>query len=225
MAKERIVIIEDDPAIRDLIRYNLEKNGFSVEGFINGYDGMEYLSKMPANLLILDLMLPDIDGFEICRELRSKEQTKNLPIIILTAKGEEVDRVLGLELGADDYIVKPFSPRELIARIKAILRRTTSEETTEEVLRFNELVMDVKKHKIFYNEKEINLSATEFKILHTLMKSPGRVFTRDNLLDAISKTILDRNIDVHITNLRKKLGTGGRFIKTIRGVGYKLDSE
>ncbi|MEO0127980.1 MAG: response regulator [candidate division WOR-3 bacterium] len=225
MAKERIVIIEDDPAILDLVRYNLEKNGFLVEGFANGFDGLNYLSKNPADLLILDLMLPDIDGFEICKELRAKQQTKNLPIIILTAKGEEVDRVLGLELGADDYIVKPFSPRELIARIKAILRRTTSEKTTEEIFKFDELVMDVKKHKVFYKEKEIDLSATEFRILYTFMKNPGRVFTRDNLLDVIGKTILDRNIDVHITNLRKKLGPGGKFIKTVRGVGYKLDLE
>ncbi len=225
MAREKIVVIEDDPAILDLIRFNLEKNGFSVEGFINGYEGLNYLVKNPADLLILDLMLPDIDGFEICKEVRVREQTKKLPIIILTAKGEEVDRVLGLELGADDYIVKPFSPRELIARIKAILRRTISEETTEEVLKFNELVMGVKKHKVFYKEREIDLSATEFKILYCLMKNPGRVFTRDNLLDVIGKTILDRNIDVHITNLRKKLGPGGNFIKTIRGVGYKLDSE
>ncbi len=225
MAKQRIVIIEDDPAILDLIRYNLEKNGFLVEGFANGYEGLEYLLKNQAHLLILDLMLPDIDGFEICKEIRARTETKNLPIIMLTARGEEVDRVLGLELGADDYIIKPFSPRELIARIKAVLRRTTSEETNEEILKFEALTMDKKKHKVFYKEKEIDLSATEFKILYNLMKNPGRVFTRDNLLDAIGKTILDRNIDVHITNLRKKIGPGGKFIKTVRGVGYKLSWE
>ncbi|MGB9722142.1 MAG: response regulator [bacterium] len=225
MVRAKIVIIEDDPSILELIQYNLEKNGFSAECFANGYEGLEYLLNNPADLLILDLMLPEVDGFEICKELRAKEKTKNLPIIILTAKGEEVDRVLGLELGADDYIVKPFSPRELIARIKAILRRKTPEETLAEILKFDELVMDLKKYKVFYREKEINLSATEFKILHTFMKNPSRVFTRNNLLDALGKLILDRNIDVHITNLRKKLGPGGKFIKTVRGVGYKLDLE
>lgn len=220
--RTEVVIIEDDTAILDLIKYNLEKHGYSAKGFTSGYDGLEYILKNPPALLILDLMLPDIDGFEICKELKSNQKTKNLPIIILTAKGEEIDRILGLELGADDYIVKPFSPRELIARVKAVLRRY-QQKITEEVLRFKNLNLDKEMHKVFLNDKEINLTATEFKILFTLMQNPGRVFTRDNLLDVLGKLVLDRNIDVHITKLRKKLGPAGAYVKTIRGVGYKLD--
>ncbi|MGQ9817567.1 MAG: response regulator [bacterium] len=220
--KTEIVIIEDDTAILDLIKYNLEKNGYSTQGFTSGYDGLNYILKHPPALLILDLMLPDIDGLEICKELKNNQRTKNLPIIILTAKGEEIDRILGLELGADDYIVKPFSPRELIARIKAILRRH-HEQMTEEILNFKNLTLDKTRHKVFLDDREIFLTATEFKILFTLLKNPGRVFTRNNLLDALDKLILDRNIDVHITKLRKKLGSAGDYIKTIRGVGYKLD--
>lgn len=220
--KTEVVIIEDDIAILDLIKYNLEKNGYPTRGFTNGYDGLDYILKHPPALLILDLMLPDIDGFEICKDLKNNQKTKNIPIIILTAKSEEVDRVLGLELGADDYIIKPFSPRELIARIKAVLRRY-EQQRGEEVLRFKNLTLDKDKHKVFLDEKEIDLTATEFKILFTLIKNPGRVFTRNNLLDALNKLILDRNIDVHITRLRKKLGSVGPYIKTVRGVGYKLD--
>lgn len=220
--KTEIVIIEDDTAILDLIKYNLGKNGYSAQGFTSGYDGLNYILKHPPALLILDLMLPDIDGLEICKELKNNQRTKNLPIIMLTAKGEEMDRILGLELGADDYIVKPFSPRELIARIKAILRRH-HEQMTEEILNFKNLFLDMERHKVFLDDKEIILTATEFKILFTLLKNPGRVFTRNNLLDALDKLILDRNIDVHITKLRKKLGSAGDYIKTIRGVGYKID--
>jgi DNA-binding response OmpR family regulator len=224
--KKKIVVIEDDQAILDLVIYNLQKNGFQTEGFTSGYDGLNFLLKNPADLLILDLMLPDIDGFELCKELKNQEKTKNLPIIILTAKTEEADRVLGLELGADDYIIKPFSPRELVARVKAVLRRSRIAEPEEvKVYKFEGLVVDTNKHKVYFKQQEIELTATEFSILLNLIKHPGRVYTRNNLLDALDKTILDRNIDVHITNLRKKLGPGGRFIKTIRGVGYKLDAE
>lgn len=222
--KKRIVVIEDDQAILDLVIYNLQKNGFLTQGFTNGYDGLNFLLKNPSDLLILDLMLPDVDGFELCKELKNQEKTKSLPIIILTAKTEEADRILGLELGADDYIIKPFSPRELVARVKAVLRRLKTTES-EELYRFQELTVDPNKYKVYFKQQEIELTATEFSILLNLIKHPGRVYTRDNLLDALDKTILDRNIDVHITNLRKKLGPGGRFIKTIRSVGYKLDAE
>ncbi len=220
--KTEVVIIEDDTAILDLIKYNLEKNGYSTQGFTSGYEGLEYILMNPPAILILDLMLPDIDGFEICKELKNNQKTKNLPIIILTAKGEEVDRILGLELGADDYIVKPFSLRELVARVKAVLRRY-QQQTCEEVLRFKNLTVDKERHKVYLDDKEIDLTATEFKILFTLMQNPSRVFTRDNLLDVLGKLVLDRNIDVHITKLRKKLGPAGAYIKTVRGVGYKLD--
>jgi len=224
--KKKIVVIEDDQAILDLVIYNLQKNGFLTEGFTSGYDGLNFLLRNPSDLLILDLMLPDIDGFELCKEFKSQEKTKNLPIIILTAKTEEADRVLGLELGADDYIIKPFSPRELVARVKAVLRRSESIKSEQvELYKFEDLVVDTNKHKVYFKQQEIELTATEFSILLTLIKHPGRVYTRNNLLDSLDKTILDRNIDVHITKLRKKLGPAGRFIKTIRGVGYKLDAE
>ncbi len=224
--KKKIVVIEDDQAILDLVIYNLQKNGFLTEGFTSGYDGLNFLLRNPSDLLILDLMLPDIDGFELCKELKSQVKTKNLPIIILTAKTEEADRVLGLELGADDYIIKPFSPRELVARVKAVLRRSESIESEQvELYKFEDLVVDTNKHKVYFKQQEIELTATEFSILLALIKHPGRVYTRNNLLDFLDKTILDRNIDVHITKLRKKLGPAGRFIKTIRGVGYKLDAE
>lgn len=220
---KKIVIIEDDKSILELLKVNLEKEGFITRTFIRGADGLEHLQKHSADLLILDLMLPDIGGIEICKELRAAEKTRFLPIIILTAKGDEVDKVLGLELGADDYIVKPFSPRELIARIKAIFRRVDKEEPHKTVA-FGDLTIDPKMHKTLYKGDEIVLTATEFRILETLIRQPGRVFTRDNLLDVMDKTIVDRNIDVHIRNLRKKLEDAGKFIKTIRGVGYKIDT-
>jgi len=222
--KKDITIIEDDKAILELIIFNLKKENFETHGFTLGFDGLDYLLKHHTDLLILDLMLPDIDGLEICKDLRKNEKTKDLPIIMLTAKGEELDKVLGLELGADDYIVKPFSPKELVARIKTILRRTHREPPqTKARLEYDNLVMDILQHKVFLANREVLLTATEFRILEILMRSPQRVYTRNNLLDALDKMTVDRNIDVHITNLRKKLGKGTKFVKTIRGVGYKLD--
>jgi DNA-binding response OmpR family regulator len=222
--KKSIVVIEDDQAILDLIIFNLKKENYETHGFAVGIDGLHYLLKHGSDLLILDLMLPDIDGLEICKDLRTNEKTRHLPIIILTAKGEETDKVLGLELGADDYMVKPFSPKELIARIKALLRRTRVEPTSKkDIIDYAGLVVDTSKHLVSYENKEITLTATEFKILETLIRAPKRVFTRAILLDLLDKTTIDRNVDVHITNIRKKLGMGGRLIRTIRGVGYKLD--
>ncbi len=218
----KVVIIEDDNAILELVKYNFEKEGFVVEGFGNGLDGLEYITKNLPDIVILDIMLPDIDGFEICKELKKNEKTKDIPIIMLTAKADEVDRVLGLELGADDYVVKPFSPRELIARVKAIMRRSIPERTPE-ILKFEDIIIDLAQHKVFVRDQEILLTATEFKILQTMVQKPSRVFTRDNLLNALDKTIIDRNIDVHITNLRKKLKSAGKYIRTVRGVGYKIE--
>jgi len=222
--KKDITVIEDDKAILDLIIFNLKKENYETHGFFQGLDGLDYLLKHHSDLLILDLMLPDLDGLDICKDLRKNEKTKSLPIIMLTAKGEEVDRVLGLELGADDYMVKPFSPKELIARIKAIFRRVRGEPPqTKSRLEYGSLVIDIPKHLVLLNSQEILLTATEFRILEILVRNPQRVYTRNNLLDALDKLTLDRNVDVHITNLRKKLSPGGKFIKTIRGVGYKLD--
>ncbi len=222
MDKKIIVVIEDDTSILELVKFHLEKVGYLTKTFANGEDGLQYLLKNQCDLLILDLMLPDTDGYEICKELRANERTKNLPIIMLTAKGEEVDRVLGLELGADDYVVKPFSPRELNARIKAIMRRVQKKEISD-IQVFGDLTIDSKKHKVLLRAEEIMLTATEFKILAAMVEHPGRVFTRNNLLDTLDKMIVDRNIDVHMRNLRKKLKTAGRLIKTVRGVGYKIE--
>lgn len=222
--QKSITVIEDDKAILDLILFNLTKEGFETHGFLEGQDGLDYLLKHDSDLLVLDLMLPDIDGLEICKELTKNDRTKGLPIIMLTAKGEELDKVLGFELGADDYIVKPFSPKELIARIKAILRRVRHEPLQAgNRLEYGDLVIDTGKHVVLFEQKEVLLTATEFRILEILLRSPQRVYTRNNLLDGLDKMTVDRNIDVHITNLRRKLGRGGKYIKTIRGVGYRLD--
>ncbi len=222
--KKDITVIEDDKAILELVIFNLKKENYETHGFSQGFDGLDYLLKHHSDLLILDLMLPDIDGLDICKDLRKNEKTRSLPIIMLTAKGEELDKVLGLELGADDYIVKPFSPKELLARIKAILRRVRHEPTPAgDRLEYGDLVIDTQKHVVFFEQKEVPLTATEFRILELLLRSPQRVYTRNNLLDDLDKMTVDRNIDVHITNLRRKLGKGSKYIKTIRGVGYRLD--
>jgi DNA-binding response OmpR family regulator len=222
--KKHITVIEDDAAILELIVFNLRKENFETRGFTQGIEGLDYLLKHHSDLLILDLMLPDIDGFDVCKDLRKNEKTKNLPIIMLTAKGEETDKILGLELGADDYIVKPFSPKELVARVRALLRRVREEPPeTKSRLEYGDLVVDITRHLVLLDNREILLTATEFAILEILMRAPKRVYTRNNLLDALDRMTVDRNIDVHITNLRKKLGTAGKLIKTVRGVGYKLD--
>jgi len=218
----KIIVIEDDPAIRELIVFHLEKEKYTAVGFAEGIPAEDYLLKNSADLVVLDLMLPDIDGLEICKDLKKNDRTKNIPIVILTAKGEETDRVLGLELGADDYMIKPFSPKELVARIRAVLRRVNT-RLDSPVLARHGIELDVTKHLVQFQGQPVDLTATEFKILETMMRNPGRVFSRNLLLENMGKLTIDRNIDVHITALRKKLGEGGRRIKTIRGVGYKLE--
>jgi DNA-binding response OmpR family regulator len=218
----KIIVVEDDPAIRELIVFNLEKEKYIALGFAEGIPAESYVLKNSADLIILDLMLPDIDGLELCKVLKRSDPTKSIPIIMLTAKGDETDRILGLELGADDYIVKPFSPKELMARIKAVLRRVNFRAEPAVYTRHG-ITLDPIKYTVEFQERPVSVTATEFKILETLIRSPGRVFTRHMLLETLSKLVVDRNIDVHVTALRKKLGAGGRHIKTIRGVGYKLE--
>lgn len=218
----KIVVIEDDQAIRDLLVLNLEKEKYIALGFAEGIPAEAYLLKNSADLVILDLMLPDIDGLELCKSLKKNDRTRNIPVIILTAKGDETDRVLGLEMGADDYIVKPFSPRELIARIRVVLRRVKVQDDVRVYSRHG-ITLDAEKVSVVNQGQGVTLTATEFKILETLIRNPGRVFTRQMLLETLSKLVVDRNIDVHITALRKKLGDVGRHIKTIRGIGYKLE--
>ncbi len=229
MLTKTIAIIEDDNDILELIALHIQKAGFKAKKFTNGEAFFRYLKTDKPDLLILDLMLPDIDGLEICKTLRDKPETSKIPIIILTAKIDEIDRVIGLELGADDYVTKPFSPRELVARIKAVMRRIYGKEEKHEILPIADmLTIDVNKMEVYVEGKKVDLTLTEFKILETLSKKPEWVFSREQLLNAIwgiGKSVTDRTIDVHITNLRKKLGKAGKLIKSVRGVGYKITNK
>lgn len=224
--KELITIIDDEPDIVELVSLHLKRTGFRVEGFLNAEDFFDFINKSIPDLIILDLMLPDADGFEICKYLKRKDEYAAVPIIMLTAKGEETDKVLGLELGADDYVTKPFSPQELVARVKAVLRRQDKKESLQKIAIGKMLDIFPEKHEAFVEGKKVDLTSTEFKILTLLSRKRGWVFTRDQILDYLwgqEKAVLDRTIDVHIKHLREKLGKAARFIKNIRGVGYKLE--
>ncbi|MFW6134811.1 MAG: response regulator [Elusimicrobiota bacterium] len=223
--KELIYIVDDEPDILELVDHHLEKAGFKSEGFLESESFFGALEKKVPDLIILDLMLPDIDGMDICRDLKRDYKYSDIPIIMLTARGEEVDRILGLELGADDYVTKPFSPKELVARVKAVLRRGKKIEKSENITIGN-LKVDPKKFSASVDGKKVNLTATEFNILKILASRKGWVFSREKLLDELwgfEKAVLDRTIDVHIKNLRDKLGKAGKLIKNVRGVGYKIE--
>ncbi|MCX7784607.1 MAG: response regulator transcription factor [candidate division WOR-3 bacterium] len=223
-----IAVVDDEEDIVDLITHHLEKEKFKVEPFYDGEALLEYVKKTKPNLIILDLMLPGIDGLEVCKFLKKEESTSSIPIIMLTAKSTEADKVLGLELGADDYITKPFSLRELVARVKSVLRRFESKQLQAKIVEIDDLMIDLSKYLVTINKKKINLTTTEFKLLSALISRPGWVFSRQQLLDEIweyDRVVLDRTIDVHIRNLRKKLGKYGKYIKSMRGVGYKFEKE
>lgn len=223
-----IAVVDDEEDIVDLITHHLEKEKFKVEPFYDGESILEYVKKNKPDLIILDLMLPGIDGLEVCKFLKKDEQTSSIPIIMLTAKSTEADKIVGLELGADDYITKPFSPRELVARVKTVLRRLESKQQQAKVIDVDGLMVDLSKYLVTINQKKINLTTTEFKLLSVLISRPGWVFARQQLLDAIweyDRVVLDRTIDVHIRNLRKKLGRYGKYIKSMRGVGYKFEKD
>lgn len=224
--KELIAIIEDEPDISRLVAHHLTKANFDVKEFQSADAFYEFLDESVPDLIVLDLMLPDADGFDICKNLKNNDKYSNVPIIMLTAKSEEIDKILGLELGADDYITKPFSPRELAARVKAVLRRVDGKKVTEKNIIGDILEIDLQKFEVTVDGEKIDLTSTEFKILRVLVQHRGWVFTRDQILDDIwgnEKVVLDRTVDVHIKNLREKLGKAGKFIKNIRGVGYKLE--
>jgi len=221
-----IAIIDDEPDILELVSLHLTKSGFKVKKFLNGENFFKFLSKEIPDLIILDLMLPDSDGIEICKYLKSNENFNSIPIIMLTALSSEVDRILGLEIGADDYVTKPFSPRELVARVKAVLRRRTEKQLSSQIKIGDILLIDFNKYKVYVENKEINLTSTEFRILKILAQKRGWVFTRDQILYHLwghDKAVLDRTVDVHIKRLREKLGKAGKFIKSVRGVGYKIE--
>lgn len=218
----KVSILEDEEDIASLIKHNLEKEGFIVNAFFTPESFFDELKNNPFDLLILDLMLPSMNGLEILKVLRSKEEFKNKPVIILTARSTEGDKVLGLDMGADDYVTKPFSVRELIARVKAILRRTTKEEKNE-ILSAGGIKLDLSSFQLFIDNEPVEVTKTELQLLKILIEKPGKVFSRDELLDKLwgdEKCVVDRTIDVHIKKIRDKLGTYSNWVKTVRGVGY-----
>ena len=223
--KGTILVIDDEKDLIELVRYNLEKEGFDAIAASDGQAGLEIARGHKPDLIVLDLMMPGMDGLEVCRRLRGDERTRRIPVIMLTAKATEADRVVGLELGADDYVTKPFSPRELVARVKAILRRTASHAEPGQVIRHGDLLIDPVRHEVTFGAKPISLTATEFRILQFLASKPGRVLSRDDIIDAAlgrDANVFDRTIDVHMTAIRRKLGRGSEQIETIRGFGYKF---
>tara|TARA_B100001250_G_scaffold281644_1_gene243911 strand:- start:2386 stop:3081 length:696 start_codon:yes stop_codon:yes gene_type:complete len=226
----RVLIIEDEPDIRKTIDYNLSKESFEVVQAASIQEGEKALASNKIDVVILDLMLPDGSGLTLCRDIKSEPKTKHIPVIILTAKTEEVDRVVGFELGADDYVTKPFSVRELILRVKAILKRGVSKEITTDNVQdsFGELTINYDEHQAYINNQEISLTALEFKLLKHLINRKGRVQTRDQLLEDVwgySSNVTTRTVDTHIKRLREKLGIVGDHIQTIRGVGYRFSRK
>lgn len=222
----RILVVEDDPNIRELLQYNLNKEGFEVKTAEDGQKGLEEIETKWPDLVILDLMIPHRDGLEICRIMRNTKELAHIPIIILTAKGEEIDRILGLEMGADDYVTKPFSIRELIARVKALFRRAhILEKAEEEILIRGKLIINTDNYEVALGDRKIDLTPKEFQLLYLLASRPGKVFTRDFLLEQVwgYEYLGDsRTVDVHIRHLRQKLADD--LIETVRGVGYKFTS-
>jgi two-component system, OmpR family, alkaline phosphatase synthesis response regulator PhoP len=228
MAKECILIVEDEPDILELVRFNLSREGYTVLGAATGEAGLQEACARHPDLVLLDLMLPGIDGLEVCRRLKAERDTQQIPVVILTAKGEETDIVTGLELGADDYIVKPFSPKVLVARLRAVLRRRRGEgeQDRQSPLRVHELEIHPGRREVRVAGKPVELTQTEFDILHFLARRPGWVFTRYQIVNGVkgeSHAVTDRAVDVQVVGLRRKLGPAGRRIETVRGVGYRFE--
>ncbi|MGA2090342.1 MAG: response regulator transcription factor [Endomicrobiales bacterium] len=222
---ELIAVIDDEQDIAELIEVNLKNNGFAVKSFADGKAFFRFLKTTIPDLIVLDLMLPDINGLDICKQIKREPKYESIPIIMLTAKGDETDKLIGLEIGADDYMTKPFSPRELVARVKVVLRRKTTKENPVTSDLGAGIRIDFERFTATVNGKPVSLTTTEMKILELLNSKRGYVFSRDKILDHLwgdDKVVLDRTIDVHIKNLRDKLGTAGKSIKNIRGIGYKL---
>ena len=228
---KRVLVVEDDKDIVELVRYNLEKEGYQFFSASDGATGLAQVRKTPPDLLVLDLMLPKISGLEICKEIRKDVSLNRLPILILTAKGEEADRVVGLELGADDYVTKPFSPRELVARIKALLRRSEPSARSEKLVEIGPLRIDPAAYRVTRAGKPVPMSTLEFRLLYFLASRPNRVFTRDQLLDAVWGTerfVTPRSVDVYVRRLREKIEMDPQrpaYMKTIRGAGYLFETR
>jgi two-component system alkaline phosphatase synthesis response regulator PhoP len=226
MSNEKILIVEDEEDLIELLRYNLQRESYKVETATSGSSAINKAKEIIPDLILLDLMLPDIDGFEVCRTLKNSPKTCYIPIIMVTAKTEESDIVSGLEVGAFDYITKPFSPKVLIARIRAVLRRATQvTDNDSSTIKIHNITIYPQRHEITVNEKPVTLTFTEFNLLLFFVKNAGRVYTRYQLIDNLHGTnypVTDRSVDVQITGLRKKLGSAGKYIETVRGIGYKL---
>jgi two-component system phosphate regulon response regulator PhoB len=225
MEKSTILVVEDEMDILQLVDHNLKLADFHVLTAQDGYEALSLAKKHLPQLVILDLMLPGLDGFEVCKELKRSPTTKNIPVLMLTARGEEVDRIVGLELGADDYVVKPFSPRELVLRVRAILRRFSPEESPVTRWQRNGLGVDYESHRVTVDNQETILTATEFRLLAELIRNLGKVLTRDQLLDKVWGYQFDgyaRTVDTHIRRLRQKIGPYAEWIETVRGVGYRF---
>ncbi len=226
---ETILIVEDEPDLAEVLTYNLSSEGFNVRVAHTGTAALEQLSREPTpDLVLLDLMLPDISGIEVCRRIRENKQTRGVHVLMLTAKGEEIDRVVGFEVGADDYVTKPFSVRELLLRVKAILRRGQTDVKSDEKINFGLLEVDIPGHRVLVDGEETPLTALEFKLLTTFLERKGRVQTREVLLDDvwnIHANVTTRTVDTHVKRLREKLGPAGHYIDTIRGVGYRFRSN
>jgi len=230
MEKVKILVVEDEAPIQELLQFNLERVNYKVKVTDSGEEAIKQASKSNPDLILLDIMLPGTDGLEVCKTLKASSKTENIPIIMLTALCEEADIVTGLELGADDYITKPFSPRVLLARVKAALRRpnAAATENPEELITIHNIIIDLTRHRVTVDGNEIILTHTEFKVLKLMTTQPGRVFTRYQIVDAVhgeDYPVTDRSVDVQIVGLRKKLGEAGNYIETVRGIGYRFKED
>ena len=225
MSKENILIVDDEEDVLELVRYNLEKEGYAVQTAACGEDALKKTAAKLPDMIILDLMLPGIDGLTICKKLKADGRTQNIPVIMLTAKSEDSDVVTGLEIGADDYITKPFSPKVLIARIRRLLHRNIAQDLEKTPVKIHEIIIDPSRRQVMVKNKQVELTFTEFNILYALTKRPGMVFTRYQIVDIVhghDHLVTDRAIDVQMVSLRKKLGSVGKYIETVRGVGYRF---
>ncbi len=231
MSKTKVLIVEDDRALSDVLFYNLQKEGFNVFRAFDGREGIEQARLKLPDIMILDLMLPRVSGMDVCRHLRKLKETKDIGILMLTAKGEDLDQIDGFEAGADDYVVKPYSIRVLLERIRALQRRRTQEDADDdavEQLQCGGIIVDLRRHQVFLNDEHLEMTRSEFKLLHTLIAQPGRAFERSELIESAlgeDTLVLERTIDVHIRAIRRKLGDLAELIETVRGVGYRFREE
>ncbi len=228
MEQKSVLVVDDEPDILELVRYNLEKEGYAVDTVASGEEGLERAREKQPDMMVLDLMLPGMNGLEVCRVLKRESKTRDIPVIMLTAKGEESDVVKGLEIGADDYVTKPFSPKILVARVNAATRRRAKSDDDSSKITIRELSMDPRKHEVLLDGEPVQLTLTEFRVLHFLARQPGWVFTRYQIVDAVKGEdypVTDRSVDVQIVGLRKKLGRFGSYIETVRGVGYRFQEN